>query len=289
MKGPRRTWTAIILGGALLTAATAFAGQPLDQVHAAVERSGVSREDRDALLQEAERALKAGVPAADLEVIVLRGRDRGLTAAMVRELIRTASRAGEQGLSVRPVLDRIEQGLAKGAPAELITAASQRLVEHLAAAGPLVDRVARSGLRTASPDDRTYAVETVARALERSVPGTLITDIGELALQHGWTMSQFDRSIRSLSLFVGAGVPVDAAGRVVRQTIGLQFTDRDYARLERRASDMLGRGNAMDEIVNAMEREIRGLRNPGERRDTGGRDRGAGADRERGGRGGRGR
>ena len=282
MKGTHIRMLTLVLAGTLVTAWPASAA---GQVAAAVEQSGVSREDREALLQEADRALKAGVPAADLEIIVRRARERGLPPHQVRELIRTVAQAGEQGLAVRPVLDRVEQGLAKGAPAELIVAASRRLVENLAAAGPLVDGLADRGLHASSPADRAYAVETVARALERSVPAAVIGEVGEAALRQERTMAQFDRAVRSLTLVVGAGVPADSAGRMVRETIEHRYTDRDYSRLERHVSELLEQGRAPGEVVATMERDIRGLREPAERRDNNGRDRGPGADRETGGRG----
>ena len=284
MKGPHIRMLTLVLAGTLLTTCPVFAAGAA-QVAAAVEQSGVSREDREALLQEADRALKAGVPAADLEIIVRRAKDRGLPPHQVRELIRTVSQAGEQGLIVRPVLDRIQQGLAKGAPAELIVAAARRLTENLAAAGPLVDGLVRSGLRAASPADRAYAVETVARALEGSVSAQMIRAVGEIALQHELTVSHFDRVVRSLTLLVAAGVPTDSAGRIMRETIEHRFTDRDYSRLEQRVAELLGHGRTPEEIVTTMERDIRSVRGPGERRDNGGRDRGPGADRETGGRG----
>jgi hypothetical protein len=289
MKGPSISIVILALAGALAASLPAFAAQPAEQVTAAVETSGVSRQDREALLQEADRALKAGVPAADLESIVRRGWERGMTPAQVRELIRTAAQAGEQGLYVRPVLARIQQGLAKGVPAERILAATRQLTVHLAAAGPLVQDLEARGLRAGSSDDRAYAAETVARALERSVAPSMITDLGEVAVQHGTSMAQFDRAVRSLTLFVGAGVPADRAGTMVRETIEHRFTDREQARLERRVAELVGQGRPMDEIIGTMEHDISTLRDPGDRRSNGGRDRGPGADRDAGGRGGRGR
>lgn len=289
MKGPCIRILTLALAGALAAALPAFAAQPAEQVTSAMEQSGVSRQDREALLQEADRALKAGVPAADLEIIVRRARERGLTPAQVRELIGTATQAGEQGLNVRPLLARIQQGLAKGVPAERIVMASRQLIAHLAAAEPLVKGLEARGLRVSSPDDRAYAIETVARALERSVPSAVIADVGEAAVQHGASLAQFDRAVRSLALITGAGIPADRAGELAREAIKHRFTDRDHARLERRISELAGQGRAIEEIAGAVERDMRSFRDPDDRRNNGGRDRGPATDRDAGGRGGRGR
>jgi hypothetical protein len=241
----------------MITAVPAFAGQPLARVRSAVEQAAVSQEDRGALLQEAEQALLAGIPAGDLEVILLRSRERGLPTAMTRELIGIAAQAGRQGAPTRPVLDRIEQGLAKGAPAERVAAASRRLVEKLAAAGPMVDVLAQRGLRSTDPREREYAVESVARALEQSVPERVLSETGVLAGERGRSMAQFDRAVRSLTFFVSAGMPADKASKVIAAAMERNFRERDYARLERDVNDMLRRGKRMNEVADAAEHQIR--------------------------------
>jgi hypothetical protein len=284
----RHALIAIAAALAVMTAVPTSAGQPAERLRSAVDATGYGREDRAALLQEAERALRAGVPAEDLEVIMLRGAERGAPAGTVRELIGIAALTAEQRLPVRPVLDRIEQGLAKGAPPERIAAASRQLHERLAAAGPLVGGLETRGLKAASSRERQEAIESVARALERSVPDAVLMRTGDTARQHGRSMAQFDRAVRSLTLVVGSGMPADRAARLIEETVERGFTERDYARFERTMSDALRRGHTPDDAVRAGEREIREGRGPGE--DRGGRmhDRGSDSGRDAGGHGGRG-
>lgn len=282
MKGPLIRILVLVLAGMLVAIMPVLTAGAAEQAAAAGTSPGE-------LQQAADRALRAGVPAADVEIIVLRGRERGLAPDRIGELIGTVAQAGEQGVPLRPVLDRIQQGLAKGVAAERIIAAARRLAECLAAAGPLVDDLAGRGLRASSPQDRGFAVETVARALERPVPGPMVTELGAIALRHGAKLAQFDRAVRSLTLLVGAGVPADAAGRMVGRAIGRDFTDRDYARVERRVTDLLDHGAPVEEIIGAADQEVRSELGPRDSRDAGGRESGGAADREGGGRGGRGR
>jgi hypothetical protein len=266
----------------VMTAVPASAGQPAERIRFAVEAAGYSGEDRAALLQEAERALRAGVPAEDVEVIILRGQERGAAAGTVRELIGIAALTAEQRLPVRPVLDRIEQGLAKRAPLERIAAASLQLHEKLAVAGPIVVGLETRGLKTVSSREREEAVESVARALERSVPDTILMNTGDTAREHGQSMALFDRAVRSLTLIVGSGIPVDRAARLIQDGVERGFAERDYARFERTVSDVLRRGDTVDDAVRAAEREIRQGRGSGDGRTQ---DRGFDGGRDAGGRG----
>jgi hypothetical protein len=277
---------AFALSGAVLAAMPAYAGPQDEKVRAAVEQSTPAGAERDRLLETTGVALRAGVAAGDLEVIVLRGTERGLSPGQVRDLVRIAADAGGQSLPVRAVLDRIEEGLAKGVPAERILNATRRLAGTLAAAGPLVDGLARNGLHSSAPGDRGYAVETVARALERSVPETAVKAMGDEVRTNNGSMAQFDRAVRSLTVLAGSGMPLDTAERMIRRAVSQGFGEADFARLERKVADMTSRGASVSDVVHAMERELREDRGSGDRANGGGLDRGGGA-RDAGSRAGR--
>jgi hypothetical protein len=187
------------------------------------------------------------------------------------------------------VLDRIEQGLAKGVAPERIVTASEGLVEKLVAARPLVDELSNLGLASARARDREYAVEGVARALELSVPERVLMDMGESARKNGGSMAGFDRAVRSLTFLVGAGMTMDRASGLIREGVEQGFTERDFGRLERKAGEMLGRGASMDAVIDSAEREIREDRRSGGERGTDLHERGFGGGRDSGNRGGRGR
>jgi hypothetical protein len=224
-------------------------------------------------------ALGPGAPEVRLP---LAARTRGVPAAAVSGLIGAAALAGEGNVPVRPVLDRIEQGLAKGIPPERIAAAAQQLAAHLAAAGPIIDRLEKQGLRTASARERSEALESAARARERSVPDDVLFRIGGQAGEQGRSMAQFDRALRSLTFLTASGMKVDAAERVTAGSIERNFTEKDYARLERSVSETLAKGGTMDDAARAAEREV-------SEQARGARERGIGGGREPGSRSGRGR
>lgn len=269
----------------ILLAGTASAGT--GDIDGTIARSALTTEEKHDLAARAQAAIRAGVPAEDVGIIVARSLEHGADAAAIGRFLDTASRVSSQDLPVRPVVDRIEQGLSKGIHQERIAAASGRLADGLAKAKPLIDGLMRSGV-TGGKDSRDAAIESVARAAEQSVPEDTLRATGEKLSNKRGTIGQFDQAVRSLTLLVGAGMPHEAAARLVQSGVERGFTERDYAWLERSVSDMVRQGRGMDDIVRAAERDMLDHRGAGEGPAGGMRDRDFGG-REPGGRGGRGR
>jgi hypothetical protein len=284
MKG-RQVLMMLVLAAASLAVRPALAEQPQDRMRSAVEKMTADPQDRSALIAAMERALAAGVPEEDIEVIVARCRDRAVPANQVRELIAITSGARQRNLPLRGILDRIEQGLSKGVAIERVVAATRRLEDTLADATPVVDRLVVRGLRPSGRREREDAVDSAARALEQSVPAQVIADTGELAIAQGRSMAQFDRSVRSLTFLIGRGIPLDDASKAIRTTIERDFSEKEYARFERDVSAMQHGGSDLNDIVDAAKHGTRAER--GRERDDGmSRDRGFGG-RDAGSHGGR--
>lgn len=280
----------VISALALAAPADAFAAAgSADSGLRALERSALTGEEKQALSEQVRAAHQAGVPADDLEIIVSRGLARNVDAAGLGRLLETSAGVARDGLPVRPVLDRIEQGLSKGVPPERIDAAARRLADGLGKARPLVEGLLRNGLPAGSAGARDAALETVARAHEQSLPSGMMQALGERVRAQGQPLDRFERAVRTLSFLAGNGMPADAAERMVRACIDRNLTERGYAQLERKVGDMIRQGRGMDDIVRAADREVHEGRDAGEVRDNGRPDRGAGGGRDAGGRTGRGR
>lgn len=275
---------------ALLAATPARAADsPPAGMARALERSALSTAVQADITARARETVHAGIPAEDVEIIIGRGLERGADAATLDSFLETAVRTKQQGLPIRPVLDRIEQGLSKGVPPERIDAASKRLADGLATAKPLVDGLVQNGLPAGTGNAREAALESVARAHEQSLSSDMMQALGEKVRAQGQSLDQFERAVRTLSFLAGNGVPADAAERMVRDCIDRNLTERNYGRLERKVSDMVRQGRSMDEIVRAVDREVSKERGSGEGRDSGRQDRDTSGNRDAGGRGGRGK
>jgi len=265
------------------------AAQVSEGIALAVGRSSLTTDEKQVLIGRVEAASRAGVPVDDAEIIVTRGLERGVGAAMLGRFLETSAQVARQGLPVRPVLDRIEQGLSKGVPPERIDAAGKRLADGLVKAKPLVDGLLQNGLPPGPGGAKDAALESVARAGEHALSASTMQGLGEKVRAQGQSLDQFERAVRTLSFLAGNGMPADAAEQVVRAGIERGLTERDYGRLERTVSDMVRQGRSMDEIVRAADRQAREDRIPGDGRGSGHQDRGSGGSRDAGGRGGRGR
>jgi hypothetical protein len=244
-----------------------------EKIKAAVERSPLPGQGKAELLDAAGRALRAGIPADDVEIIISRGGEKGVGAGTTRELIDTAVKAREKGLPVRPVLNRIEQGLSKGVPPDKIAAASRNLSEKLSAAQPIVGELIGRGLKSGSEKDGEYAVETVARALERSIPADTIARTGKQVKERRGSVGLFDKAVHTLTSLTENGMPLESASRLVRSAVDRGFTEKDLSKMERDVVEGLGKGKRMDDVVRSTESGISHERT--------GEDRGS--DRERGG------
>ena len=268
---------------------TAVYGQETlpEKIKTAVELSPLPGQGKAELLDAAGRALRAGIPADDVEIIISRGRERGVGAGTTRELIDTAVKAREKGLPVRPVLNRIEQGLSKGVPPDKIAAASRNLSEKLSAAQPIVGELIGRGLKSGADKDREYAVETVARALERSIPADAIARTGRQVKERQGSVVLFDKAVHTLTSLTENGMPMESASRLVRSAVERGFTEKDLGKMERDVVEGLGKGKRMDDVVRSTESGISHER----KGDDHGSDRGRGSPREsgpdRGGSGGR--
>ena len=253
-----------------------------DDIARAVGRSSLAAEEKQFLIGQVEAARQAGIPADDVMIIVTRGLERDVGAAMLGRFLDTSAQVARQGLPVRPVLDRIEQGLSKGVPPERIDAAGKRLADGLAKAKPLVDGLLQNGLPPGTGGAKDAALESVARAGEQSLSAGAVHALGETVRAQGQSLDQFERAVRTLSFLAGNGMPADAAERMVRAGIERGLTERDYSRLERKVSDMVRQGRSMDDIVRAANREVRDGLGAGKERDSGKQDRGPGSGRDAG-------
>lgn len=135
----------------------------LDNIRNVLEASTLSRTEQAEVNARATAAMSAGVPGEDVEIIVARAVGRGADAGAINRFLDTGMSAKKEGLPVRPVLDRIEQGLSKGVPNERIVSASKRLAEKIATAQPLVDTLIRGGMTPRQGNEREAAIESAAR------------------------------------------------------------------------------------------------------------------------------
>ncbi len=224
----------------------------LEEAKSAVEKSSLPREAKSGILTKADRAVAAGVPAEDVSVIVTRGVKQGVDSRSIEGFLDTATRAKEQNLPVRLILDRTEQGLAKGIPPEKIEGVTRQLSGHLAAARPIVNNLENKGLRSANAKGADTATETVARALEKSIPKNEITGIGQKVTDRKGSLALFNQAVDTMTTFAGNGMSHEQSARLVNGAIEKGYSERNLEAMERYMTDQLRKNRPMSEIVSGM-------------------------------------
>ena len=258
------------IGGSLLSllfatvciaapAALAAAGESGTLLNGALFDLDHSSLPRDAKLEvrvQADRAVKRGVPADDVAVIVNRSLKRGAGGGQIAGFLKTAAAVREQRLPVRPVLDRVEEGLSKGVPIGRISTVVRGLAEKLASARPIVSSLAQGGLKPGSGQDE--ATETVARALEKSIPRSVILDAGSKVRKQGGSLELFNRAVDTMTLLVGSGMPVEKASRLVASALDRSYPEKEMKKIGSTAVAGLQKGGNRNNTTNTIiNRETR--------------------------------
>ena len=224
----------------------------LGEARSAVEGSALPKEAKAGILKKADRAAATGVPAEDISVIVSRGLHRGVAGGQIEGFLETAAGAKERHLPVRLLLDRIEQGLAKGVPTDRIADVTQRLSGHLADAAPIVDRLESRGMRATGKNGSDDAVETVARALELSIPRDAVVKTGESVKERKGSLGLFNRAVDTMTTFVGDGMTREQAVNMVHRAVEKGYGERDLAAMESYVADARRKNRPMSDVVSDM-------------------------------------
>jgi hypothetical protein len=230
----------------------------LDNISRALGASAYTSRERSDLYARAVAAITAGMPADDAEIVITRGLDRKADADTIIRFLAICVTAMQEGLPVAPVLDRIEQGLSKGVPAERITAASERLVETLRTARPLVDKLIHEGLQPVRNPERDEATASAARALERSIPADALREMGAAIRAQGGSLQLFSRTADTEAYFAARGMPARTAAHLVRKAIDRGYTGRQLDAMVRRLDTELKKGTRVEDAAAMMDRDVTG-------------------------------
>ncbi len=226
----------------------------LDNIRNVLEASTLSRPEQAEVNARAAAAMNAGVPGEDVEIIVSRSVGRGADAGAINRFLDTGLSAKKEGLSARPVLDRIEQGLSKGVPTERIVAASRRLAEKIATAQPLVDALIRDGMTPRRNNEREAAIESAARALEKSMDAHDIRAMGAAVRSQRGSLLLFSSAMDTAAYFAASGMSPKTASRLVRDAVQKGSTEHGLGVMVRRMDDEMKHGTSAEDVARKMER-----------------------------------
>ncbi len=242
-----------ILGLLLLYGIAAASPKDLAEIRTTIEKSSLPGERKATLFTRASEAVGIGIPAADVAVIIKRGLSRGSDGKALEESLGAAVTAKQKGLPVKPVLDRIEQGLSKGVPSERISAATKQLVVKLSTADTIVNNLGKSGLKAGDQGEKGVAVHSVARALEKSIPEDTLTKVGQRTISQGVALSRFSAAVDTMAFFVEMGMTVEQASGLIYKAMDKGYSENEMFMMQKEMSGMMKGNSNMNDIMKNME------------------------------------
>lgn len=227
-----------------------------EDINTLLERSSLSTEAKMKLESKIRITMTAGIDPGDIVAIVERGLSRGADERILEEFLNIAGETQGRKLPTAPVLDRIVQGLAKGIPPRRILDAARSLTDKLAAARSLVNGVENSGLSAESSLERQNAITTVARALERSIPGETMNETASRIKAQDASLPLFDRALDTMTAFVENGMTREKAADLVHKALDKGYKEQDLAGMIKELSKDLRKGGRIEDTAERMESAI---------------------------------
>ncbi len=265
----------ILLGGWAIARETADGGER----SSVLEAAGLSSEGQALLREKAADAIRAGVPEGELSAIIQRGVGRGVPAPELARLLEVATEAKRQDLPMGPILDKLKEGLAKGAAPERIAAVASRMAGELAAARDLVRRAEREGVRVEAEEERKRAIEAVADALGRGVSRQEVEDLSRHvggSSRREARMSRLEAGARATADLVSMGLSPRDASETVGAALSRGLGRRDLERFREDLARERRRGGSLEKGAERIREDILSGRHERGRDQDRDRDRGSG-------------
>lgn len=241
----------ILLAGCGIAAADTK--KDMNELRLSPEMSAIPVEEREGLLKISNDAVKAGIPSADIALIVKRGLARGWGSKSLEESIALLTRTQEQGLPLTSLLDRFHQGQAKGVPFEKVSASANKLTEKLSAADGMVGNLIKGGMKEGKGDEKGRTIQTVARAMERSVPDDAVMQIGARLMKDNGTLSKFDAAISTMTNSIEMGMKSVQASKMMNHAIDKGYSETDMMMMEREMFNRMRDGANINDVAKEME------------------------------------
>lgn len=179
------------------------------------------------------------VPASAIESIMTRAQSRGFSRSSIDSLLRIARDAGGKGLYLEPIVDKIEEGLAKNVPPEGIERAALRVAamvgevqESLDAFLPSLNRREKKALIEAALEAREQGV---SNADVREVLSSVSAGRGE---PRG--PDRIAQALDGAALLVSEGVEGPRAAQLMKESLSRGFTRDEMKELVADLSHAMG-------------------------------------------------
>ena len=186
----------------------------------------ISSFQAERLLKEAEKAIQSGVSLEDTEKIIQESLKIKGNAYTIISLLSLLSDVKKDNLPTSPLINKIEEGLAKGvSPAKIIVTIRERS-ENLYFAKYLVEQ---SFLEEIDIQEKSEAIEILASSFASNITEDMITDIFTEAIHKKKDIEDIAGAITALSNLLNLEISDTSARVITKDLLNEGYNSKDMA------------------------------------------------------------
>lgn len=214
----------------------------------------ISSFQADRLLKEAEKAIQSGVSLEDTEKIIQESLKIKGNAYTIISLLSLLSDVKKDNLPTSPLINKIEEGLAKGiSPAKIIVSIREKS-ENLYFAKYLVEQ---SFLEETDIRGKSEAIEILASSFASNITEDMITDIFTEAIHNKKDIEDIAGAITALSNLLNLEISDTSARVIAKDLLNEGYSSKDMAILTNVITFAKKNGLSVSEINSKIIDRIR--------------------------------
>lgn len=214
----------------------------------------ISSFQADRLLKEAEKAIQFGVSLEDTEKIIQESLKIKGNAYTIISLLSLLSDVKKDNLPTSPLINKIEEGLAKGiSPAKIIVSIREKS-ENLYFAKYLVEQ---SFLEETDIRGKSEAIEILASSFASNITEDMITDIFTEAIHNKKDIEDIAGAITALSNLLNLEISDTSARVIAKDLLNEGYNSKDMAILTNVITFAKKNGLSVSEIDSKIIDRIR--------------------------------
>lgn len=214
----------------------------------------ISSFQADRLLKEAEKAIQSGVSLEDTEKIIQESLKIKGNAYTIISLLSLLSDVKKDNLPTSPLINKIEEGLAKGiSPAKIIVSIREKS-ENLYFAKYLVEQ---SFLEETDIRGKSEAIEILASSFASNITEDMITDIFTEAIHNKKDIEDIAGAITALSNLLNLEISDTSARVIAKDLLNEGYSSKDMAILTNVITFAKKNGLSVSEIDSKIIDRIR--------------------------------
>lgn len=148
------------------------------------------------LLNTAQNLIESGIPFEDTKKIVENSVEKSFSAYSIKEVFDVLLEALQEGLPAKPLINKINEGLAKNVNKSIIISVISAKAENLKQANEILNEAQQEGLKINGSEE---IVEILANSLENDVPQEALSWLVKTGTKEGRSIEEITEISEELS------------------------------------------------------------------------------------------